>query len=427
MNMTLNNDITLVLCVDKNHIDELKFAWKTWAAFQPEITNLKNKILIYDEEISEDIRKHLDFIDDSFVLHKFVNKKYYSSQRDAMLTAWFEGFKLVKTPFYLKIDTDCYATKHNNKWIQMINDRYKHVFISNPWGYTKNAERISTLEKWSETISIFDDEPKLNLTVNQNNTIIHSRIISFIFIGNTEWTNNMSKFCWKDNHFELPVASHDTFLWYCAARGNYNYKTVKFKKYGFIHTRLKKGMLSIRFDNDLIKLHIGCGRKKYENWWNTDKNILDIVEENSWYKNNIKENSIHRILAEHVFEHLSDKNRRLAILNFKKFLNKENGSIRIAVPDGFHPDKDYIENVKVKGIGKSAYDHKFLYNYQTLISLFKEYGFNYKLLEYFDEHNNFHYFDWNIEDGFIKRSSKFDRRNRKKPLSYTSLIIDFFI
>lgn len=241
------NDITLVLCVDKTHIEELKFSWYTWTKFKPEIVNLKYKILIFDEDIEHMINsKYLPFLDDSFLLYKFPHKAYYLSQRDAMLTSWFNGFELVKTPFYLKLDTDCFAINDSKDWIQHIEDRNKYVFISSPWGYTKNADRIIKLENWADNIDEFKSKPRLNLIPNENNTIIHPRIISFFFIGNTEWTKRMSSYCILDHHIELPVPSQDTFLWYCAARGGFSYKRIKFKKYGFIHTRLKKAKKIIR-------------------------------------------------------------------------------------------------------------------------------------------------------------------------------------
>ena len=174
-----------------------------------------------------------------------------------------------------------------------------------------------------------------------------------------------------------------------------------------------------------LKIHVGCGRKFYDGWFNCDKNLLDISNYESWISNNIAENSVQRILAEHVFEHLSNEDRHKTIKNFYYFLGN-NGFARIAVPDGFHPDKEYIQQVDVGGTGKSAYDHKFLYNYKTLTELFISYGFTCNLLEFFDESHIFHQKEWSSDDGFIKRSKNFDRRNKKNQLKYTSLIIDFY-
>ena len=234
------NDITLVLCIDKDHIEELKFAWKTWNFFKPEITNIQHKILLYDQDI-ENVIPTLSFIDDSFTIYKFVNKKYYASQRDAMLTSWFEAVRRVKTKFYLKIDTDCFATNDNKDWISAIEDRNQYKIISNPWGYTKNPQRLINLDNWGDNAINIKDYPRLNLKPNEgSDKIIHPRIISFLGVFDTDWTNMVAESCWKNDHYELPDPSQDTFTWYCAARRGDGIKRVRFKRFGFSHTKLSK-------------------------------------------------------------------------------------------------------------------------------------------------------------------------------------------
>ncbi len=49
---------------------------------------------------------------------------------------------------------------------------------------------------------------------------------------------------------------------------------------------------------------------------------------------------------------------------------------------------------------------------------------SFNLLEYFDEAGNFHRSPWDASDGFVARSADYDPRNKEKPLSYTSLIVD---
>lgn len=41
-----------------------------------------------------------------------------------------------------------------------------------------------------------------------------------------------------------------------------------------------------------------------------------------------------------------------------------------------------------------------------------------------NEIKKFHHEDWDVEKGFIMRSTRFDQRNRANPTAYTSLIID---
>ena len=61
-------------------------------------------------------------------------------------------------------------------------------------------------------------------------------------------------------------------------------------------------------------------------------------------------------------EHLTDSELELMVQNFYRYSN-QNVNIRIAVPDGFHKDKNYINTVKPGGTGEGADDHKNLFNY----------------------------------------------------------------
>ena len=239
-NMNTLDNTTLMLCIDKDHIEELKFAWKTWEFFKPEIVNIKRKLLIYDSAISERLSE-LSFVDSSFQLHSFNNKRYYQSQRDAMLTSWFEGVRLVQTKFYFKIDTDCFATNGNKNWIQAISDADQYKIIASPWGYTKNPQRIHNLELWGDNAKNISNFPRLNLIAKPgSDKIIHPRIISFLSLMDTAWTLLIAEECWNNDHYILPDPSQDTFTWYCAQRRQDPIKRIRFKKFGFSHTRLKK-------------------------------------------------------------------------------------------------------------------------------------------------------------------------------------------
>ena len=129
------------------------------------------------------------------------------------------------------------------------------------------------------------------------------------------------------------------------------------------------------------------------------------------------------IFAEHVWEHLTDEQTRLANDNCYRFL-KKGGRLRLAVPDGNHPDQDYIDYVKPKGQGWGADDHKILYDYRLMTSRLEKSGFKVRLLEYWDEDGKFHFNEWSNDYGRVKRSSRNDSRNSGGELKYTSLIID---
>lgn len=129
------------------------------------------------------------------------------------------------------------------------------------------------------------------------------------------------------------------------------------------------------------------------------------------------------MLAEHVWEHLTPPEARTALANCYDYL-KLNSVLRIAVPDGYHPNPSYINYVRPGGSGPGADDHKVLYNVQTLTHICQSVGFTTICLEYFDENNVFHFTEWEPETGMVRRSSRFDPRNKETPLNYTSLIVD---
>jgi predicted SAM-dependent methyltransferase len=157
-------------------------------------------------------------------------------------------------------------------------------------------------------------------------------------------------------------------------------------------------------------------------WIPTDIGVLDILDERHW-RRLFGENPLDAILAEHVWEHLTPEQGLRAARHCFDFLNP-GGYLRVAVPDGYHPDPAYIEWVRVGGNGPGADDHKVLYNCDSFRKLFESAGFDVEMLEYFDAAGSFHGVDWDPATGTIHRSRRFDERNRDGRLNYTSIILD---
>jgi predicted SAM-dependent methyltransferase len=128
-------------------------------------------------------------------------------------------------------------------------------------------------------------------------------------------------------------------------------------------------------------------------------------------------------LAEHVWEHLDKNQGRIAAEYCFQYL-KPGASLRLAVPDGLHPDPTYIAYVNVGGNGPGAVDHRVLYDYRSLQSMLEGLGFRVKLLEYFDVNGKFQTVPWENKDGPIERSLANDPRNVDGQPNYTSLIVD---
>lgn len=242
------DETTLILCVDDEHFDELLFSFQTWKRFKPELVDLP-KLIIFDDEMKnkEDFSAAINscHFGNKVRTHRFINKQYYDSQRSAMLTSFFEGIAKIDTMYYLKIDTDCVATNDSKEWLGHLEDKDDYVFVTNPWGYTRPPERLKTLDDWGDVNQWMGQFDRLNLKqISQKdiekNKISHARIISWFFLGDTNWTNNLSDLVKVGNHYELPDPSQDTFMWYCAQRSGAPYKRLRFNKYGFRHGRISK-------------------------------------------------------------------------------------------------------------------------------------------------------------------------------------------
>lgn len=171
-----------------------------------------------------------------------------------------------------------------------------------------------------------------------------------------------------------------------------------------------------------LKIIIGASGTVQSGWISTDIKHLNLLDRNNWAKY-FSEGTIDAILAEHVWEHLTPEEAVIAATHCFMFI-KPGGYLRVAVPDGLHPDPTYIEWVKPGGNGPGADDHKVLYTYATFGKVFSSVGFDVSFCEYFDEQGEFHSTDWDPADGMIQRSKQFDSRNVDGHLRFTSIILD---
>jgi predicted SAM-dependent methyltransferase len=167
---------------------------------------------------------------------------------------------------------------------------------------------------------------------------------------------------------------------------------------------------------------IGAGGRGQDGWTATEAEVLNLLEPQHW-ATYFRLDSIDALLAEHVWEYLSWEDGVEAARNCFDFL-KPGGYLRVAVPDGCHPSRDYLRLVEPNGTGPEGKTAKMLFDYRSLRRLFEAAGFVVEMLEYFDEYGHFHYCDWNPADGVIHRSRLFDRRNVRGRLAYTSIILD---
>ena len=171
-----------------------------------------------------------------------------------------------------------------------------------------------------------------------------------------------------------------------------------------------------------VKIIIGAGQTRYKGWIATDMPAFDVRNSDHW-RALFPPESIDRLLAEHVFEHLTSDELARFLGSAGQYLAR-GGRVRIAVPDGYHPSADYINSVRPGGIGVGAGDHKMLYTCDLIGEVMRKQDYQFELLEYFDAAGQFHQSEWSAADGFVGRSADHDARNADGQLNYTSLIVD---
>ena len=173
------------------------------------------------------------------------------------------------------------------------------------------------------------------------------------------------------------------------------------------------------------KIIIGSSGKLQDGWFATDYPQIDITSIEQC-KKFWKKDSKSAFFAEHVWEHL-DEEDALKGAKCSFYFLKSKGRMRVAVPDGNHPDQSYIEHVRPNGTGIGADDHKVLHTCNSLIKVFQNAGFTVEPLEYWDNDGRFHKKDWDSRWGLVERSLLYDHRNSStNPYAYTSVIVDCF-
>jgi predicted SAM-dependent methyltransferase len=197
---------------------------------------------------------------------------------------------------------------------------------------------------------------------------------------------------------------------------------IKFVKYRWRRFKIRRPVAR----GEKIKIIVGAAETYQQGWYSTNQQWLDITKRSDWDNVFLGKRLITHVVAEHVFEHLTYDECRQALANMSAYM-VDGARIRIAVPDGYHPDPIYQAYVGIGGIGDGAADHKQLLDVDGLNSLLRESGFEPKMIEGYDSTRRLVLEPYSPNDGFICRS----RANpsggnaiRNYIDRYTSLIVD---
>jgi len=174
-----------------------------------------------------------------------------------------------------------------------------------------------------------------------------------------------------------------------------------------------------------LRIIIGAGAQAWPGWIATQGDELNLLRRDQW-EALFGDRRIDALLCEHVWEHLTEAEGRVAARLCYDYL-KPSGYLRCAVPDANFRNAAYQWTVQVGGPGPAdhpAADHKIVYDYKLLADVFAGAGFAVDLLEYCDDAGRFHFNYWDPADGPIGRSLRADTRNQDGKLGFVSLIVD---
>ncbi len=195
----------------------------------------------------------------------------------------------------------------------------------------------------------------------------------------------------------------------------------KFKKLILIHKKRYALRSYIQNSSHSINIVIGAGNTQFDKWISTNINLLNLLRKKDW-KFYFSKKKPHKLLAEHVLEHLTYRQTKEALQNTYNFLHK-GGTFRIAVPDANNCDPEYISAVRPNGWDVGADDHKSFWKVDPLTDLAKSVGFEVIKLEYYDKHHQFNISAYTNENGYITRSRKHNYVDKNVP-NFNSLILD---
>ena len=161
---------------------------------------------------------------------------------------------------------------------------------------------------------------------------------------------------------------------------------------------------------EATRIGAGSGLSAYPGWFSSKVDTLDLLRREDFIRL-WSPGTREAFLAEHVFAHLTFEQAQRAAAHCFEFL-RPGGRLRVAVPDGCHPDPQYREHVRPGGTGPGADDHKILPTWRTLEAQLVGAWFKVALLKFWDEAGHFRVGEWSPDDGPIRRSRRIDPRNQ---------------
>lgn len=257
-------DFSVVLGIDQKTIQYFRETNQTWLHFYPELLHRPWVIFFDESQISHrEIREAFSVRPRSVRYFPWVGAGTYATQREKMLSGHVYVANLIKTPWFLKIDCDAIALDRtiwpDPQWFEPMQPRLRvplegdlkdkngkpvrdfvdvgevepPVLVGPTWNYLRAKGDGNDIWHWCETLESFGDKhwdtERLHWAdyigdldhVKGPKMSDRRRFVSWLAFQNTDWVVEMAaKFEEDFGVGRLPIASHDSSLWYCACRSH---------------------------------------------------------------------------------------------------------------------------------------------------------------------------------------------------------------
>jgi hypothetical protein len=246
-------NFTIVTAVTPDYEKYLKISVPTWKR-KKQFANQKMILFTYGFENHQERFRNL--WDDIEIIS--WDMKEYASQRELILSAFVLGAaKYVQSDYWCKIDGDTIFTTDEDVFTE---DDFNYDISSQRWGYSYGY-MIDDLRNWAKDKNLPGKCPIGDVIINRDKNFSHSRFISYICLHKTEFVRECATYCGN----RLPVASHDTYLWYMVSRlPNRKLKRGFLKHKGVVQRSSMAGIQRLLTKKKTLVFTCGYGSKYFQ-------------------------------------------------------------------------------------------------------------------------------------------------------------------
>ncbi len=225
--------VSLVTAVTPDYLDLLYWSLPSW----PHKKQFRNiPLIVYYNGLRE---RDLGFTRKIYPDCRLIPWDFPAADtlKEKMFSAFiFGAARDIKTPYYIKMDADACCTNDTDVF---TTDDLNYDIVGHRWRYTKPGWYVAALDNYYN----HTDKP-LDKTQGASH---EKRIQSICCLHRTEWVRNLiPKF-----NGRLPVASHDTTMWYYAEKeGKWLGKNMN--ELGILHLGKWKGIREEICSGDIV-------------------------------------------------------------------------------------------------------------------------------------------------------------------------------